>query len=308
MRDAATVSSRTHVTPGGGDDVRNVTFSRYLPAEHDTEGATVRKTGLIIAAAALALAACDPGPIGAPVPATLPPPATDVTRLVAAVRAGIDEAPSATFALDAVLGTHIEHIAGSIAFDGRTSSLTMVADDAEVRMIDKRTFTHPPSGVPVPGKDWIGTDPDSTDPIAQAAGAAIPVTVKLPDLGRALAEIDRTGRIVSAEQTRLGDLPVNHYVLELDTAKAPDLFLEFATPRLGDKPATTATAKLPAELWLDAAQRPARFTIDMSAGFAQGGPTRGATDYGDWGTPVDIQPPPAEQVVDLSELMKMMGR
>ncbi|MET8995591.1 hypothetical protein [Amycolatopsis sp. NPDC004169] len=267
----------------------------------------MRRTGPAIAAAALLLAACDPGPGGtAPAgPATPAAPVTDVAQLVAAARAGIAEAPSAAFTTTAVLGTNTTDTPGSLGFDGSTCRLTMTVDGSELRVIGKKTFTHAPAGIP--GKEWVGTDPDSTDPIARMAGGAIPVVAKLPDLCVALAEIERTGRIVSAEQTRLGDLPVDHYRLELDTAKAPELFPEFATPPLDGKPARTSTAKLPAELWLDAARRPARFTVDLSTGFPQGDPARGTTDYRDWGKPVDIQPPPADQVADLGELMKKMG-
>jgi hypothetical protein len=225
---------------------------------------------------------------------------------VADVRAGIDAAPSAAFTTKVVLGPSTTNATGSLSFDGGTSKLTMVADGQEVRVIGKRTFTHAPSGLP--GKEWVGTDADGGDLLARMAAATVPTAVKLPDLDRALEEITRTGRIVSAEPTRLGELPVNHYVLELDSAKAPSLFPEFAEPPVDGKPAKPVVAKLPAELWLDAAGRPARFTIDLSTGFPQLRPATGATDYRDWGTPVDIQPPPAEQVVALSELMKMLGR
>ncbi|MBE8520880.1 hypothetical protein ILP97_25915 [Amycolatopsis sp. H6(2020)] len=260
---------------------------------------------MIVAAAALALTACDPGPAVGPPPATLGAPVTEVAQLVADARAGIAAAPSATYTTTVVLGTSTTNASGSLSFDGGTSSFTMLADGQEVRVLGRKTFTHAPSA---PGKEWIVADPDSTDPISHAGGAAVPVAVKLPDLGRALVEIERTGRIVSAEPTRLGELPVNHYVLELDAAKAPEEFPEFAEPPVDGKPAKPIVAKLPAELWLDAAGRPARFTIDLSTGFAQLRPATGATDYRDWGTPVDIQPPPADQVVDIGELMKQLGR
>jgi hypothetical protein len=271
----------------------------------------VRTTGLIIAAAALALTACDPSSAGAPpAPATLGAPATDVAQLVATARAGIGEAESAGFTTAAVLGSTPEDVSGSLHFDGSTCNLRMILDGDEIRVLGKKTFTHAQQEA-VPGKPWIGTDPESDDVMAQAAGMAVPVIVQLPDLGRALVEIERTGRIVSAEQTRLGDLPVNHYRLELDAAKAPDLFLEFAEPPMDNKPAKAITAKLPAELWLDAARRPVRFAIDLSAGMPEGArgaeTTKGTTDYRDWGKPVDIQPPPADQVVDLSELIKKIG-
>ncbi|MET8847893.1 hypothetical protein [Amycolatopsis sp. NPDC004625] len=269
----------------------------------------MRKAGLSIATAALVLAACDPGPVPPPVPSALTAPVTDVAQLVAAARAGIAEAPSAAFGMAAVLGTDTTESTGSLSFDGSTSSLTMVLDGHEVRVIGRKTFTHSPAGLP--GKEWIGTDPDSADPVLRAAGGAVPVIVKLPDLGRALAEIERTGRLVSAEPTRLEAGPVNHYVLELDTAKAPELFPELAAPSPDGKPVRTAIAKVPAELWLDAARRPVRFAVDFTAGApagAHGDPTlRATTDYRDWGKPVDIRQPPADQVVDLGELMKKMG-
>jgi hypothetical protein len=269
----------------------------------------VRKTGLIIAAAALVLTACDPGPGGAPpsAPVTLTAPVADVAQLVAAARAGIAEAPSAAFTTTLVFGTSTTNAVGSLSFDGSTISFKMVLADTEIRVIGKRTFTHAPSG---PGKEWVGTGPGGGDLLSRAAAAAVPTGVKLPDLGRALVEIERTGRIVSAEQTRLGELPVNHYVLELDAAKAPEEFPEFVEPPVDGKPAKAITAKLPAELWLDAARRPARFTVDLSSGFPPGAsnPATGATDYRDWGTPVDIQPPPADQVADIAELMKQLGR
>ncbi|MEV6879451.1 hypothetical protein [Amycolatopsis sp. NPDC051128] len=275
----------------------------------------MRKTGFTIAVAALALTACDPAPAAGPPPTTvaaLTAPAADVAQLVAAARAGIAAAPSATFTMDAVLGTSGKSATGSLRFDGDTRSLTLTVDGSETRVIGKRSYTHVPVGLP--GKPWVGSDPDSPDrpdnPLARAAGGVVPTFVRLPDLDHALTGLARAGRIVSAEQTRLRDLPVNHYRLEIDAAKIPDLFPEFTEPPTNGKPAKPITAKLPAELWLDAAQRPARFTVDLASGFPQPGTLatfKGTTDYRDWGDPVEIETPPADQVVDIWELIKKMG-
>ncbi|WP_410623535.1 hypothetical protein [Amycolatopsis sp. cmx-8-4] len=264
----------------------------------------MRKTGPIIAMAVFALTACDPGPGSAPPPApALTAPVTDVAQLVAAARAGIAQAPSAAFTTDAVVSPDTKSVTGSLRFDGSTSSLTMLLDGSEVRVLGKKTYTRTP-GAAIPGKPWVGTDPDSPDPMAQAAGVVVPTIVQLPDLGRTLAEIERTGRIVSADRTGLA----NHYRLELDPTKAPDLFPEFIRVPLDGKPAAPVTGKLPAELWLDAALRPVRFTVDLSPGFEQPGPTvKGTTEYRDWGKPVTIEAPPGDQVVDLSELLKKLG-
>ncbi|MFI5592803.1 hypothetical protein ACIA5G_47675 [Amycolatopsis sp. NPDC051758] len=266
----------------------------------------MRKTGPAVALTALLLTACNPGAAPPPPTPTLTKPATDATQLAAAVRTGISTTPTATFTMDAEFGPTGKTATGALEFDGSTSNLTITVDGSETRVLGQRTFTHPPqSGIP--GKPWIGTDPGNPDPIAQAAAASVPVIVKLPDLGRALTEIDRAGRIVSADQATLHDQPATHYRLEIDAAKAPDLFPEFAEPPIDGKPAKPVTAKLPAELWLDTAQRPVRFTIDLTPGFAAGNSVKGTTDYRDWGDPVDIPAPPADQVVDLSELMKKMG-
>lgn len=268
----------------------------------------MRKAAPTVALAALLLTACDPShvPPAAPTPA-LAPPATDVGGLITATRTGIGQAPSATFTMDASTGDSGKSATGSLRFDGSACDLTITVDGSETRVLGKKTYTHPRQAA-IPGKPWIDTDPDNPDPLAPAAAAGVPVLVKLPDLGRALTEIERAGRILSADQTRLRDLPANHYKLEIDAAKAPDLFPEFASaPATGNQP-PPITGKLPAELWLDTANRPLRFTIDLSPGF-HGAPTtvKGTTDYRDWGDPVDIPPPPADQVVDLSELMKKLG-
>ena len=275
----------------------------------------MRKTGLTIAVAALALTACDPGPATGPPETTAPAltaPATDVTQLVAAARSGIAAAPSATFTMDAVTGTSGKSATGSIRFDGGTRSLTITVDSTEIRVIGKKSYTHGPVGLP--GKPWVGSDPGSPDspdnPVARAGDGVVATFVRLPDLDHALTGIARAGRIVSAEQTRLRDLPVNHYRLEIDAAKITDLFPEFIRVPMNGKPAEPITAKLPAELWLDAAQRPARFTVDLTSGFPQPGTPmtfKGTTDYRDWGDPVEIETPPADQVVDIWELIKKMG-
>ncbi|GLY37702.1 hypothetical protein Amsp01_037260 [Amycolatopsis sp. NBRC 101858] len=267
----------------------------------------MRKAGLLVAGVVLVLAACDPGPGAAPPPAAsavLGAPAGDVAQLVAAVRGGIAQAPSVSFTLEATFGAAPQHATGSLRFDGGATALKMVADSGETRVLGRKTYTRTPVDA-VPGKSWIGTDAGSADPVAQAMGAAVPAIVKLPDLSLALTELERTGRIVSAGQTRLDTVAVNHYRLEFDAAKAPELFPEYAEPPLDGKPAKPVTAKLPAELWLDAAQRPVRFAVELP-GLGPG--LKGTTAYHGWGEPVDIQPPPADQVLDAAELLKKMGR
>ncbi|OXM61434.1 hypothetical protein [Amycolatopsis vastitatis] len=272
----------------------------------------MRKTGLIIAAAALALTACDPGPAAAPpaAPATLTAPVTDVAQLVAGIRAGIAETPSATFAMTAVLGTTTSDVPGSLTLDGGRGSLTMVIQGSETRVIHGRTYTRMPQEI-IPGKQWMGADPDSADPVSRAMAGGEALIQKLPDLGWALLVAERSGRIVSAEQTRLGTQPVNHYRLEIDGAKAPELFPEFAHRGADDKVDKPMTAKLPAELWLDAARRPVRFAVDLTTAApknTQGDPTvKATTDYRGWGKAVEIPVPPADQVADIAELMKKMG-
>jgi hypothetical protein len=272
----------------------------------------MRKTGLIIAAAALALTACDPGPAAAPpsAPATLTAPVTDVAQLVAGIRAGVAETPSATFAMTSVLGTSTYNVPGSLTLDGGRGSITMVIQGSETRVIHGRTYSRLPPEV-VPGKQWVAENPDSPDPVSRAMAGSEALIQKLPDVGWALIVAERTGRIVSAEQTRLGTLPVNHYRLEIDGAKAPELFPEFAHRGADDKVDKPMTAKLPAELWLDAARRPVRFAIDLTAGSPpnlQGDPTaKATTDYRDWGKAVEIPVPPADQVADITELLKKMG-
>jgi hypothetical protein len=58
--------------------------------------------------------------------------------------------------------------------------------------------------------------------------------------------------------------------------------------------------RLPVKVWLDEEGRPARIATDIRSG--DGGRTKAMVDILEWGVPVDVQPPPAAQIAEASEL------
>jgi hypothetical protein len=77
----------------------------------------------------------------------------------------------------------------------------------------------------------------------------------------------------------------------------------------------TGLTELPVEVWVDADGLPARIQYSFEgsiAAAATGADTEGFStiftmELYDWGTDVTIEPPPASEVTDISELTEQLG-
>jgi hypothetical protein len=150
------------------------------------------------------------------------------------------------------------------------------------------------------GKPWGKLAADSD--LAKTMGAA---QAQQNDPSQILQQIQQAGTINRSEQTTLDGKPVTHYWIDVDTAKSLD---KLKSSGLQDSQLEQIAAKvktIPVELWLDRDLLPAQFTEDMSgviqaAGAPAGTPSMKMTiKYTDWGAPVDVQAPPADQVGEL---------
>lgn len=77
---------------------------------------------------------------------------------------------------------------------------------------------------------------------------------------------------------------------------------------LGRRTFIHAPAGIPGKEWVGTDPGSEDLVSQAAAGSAKLRPVTGATGYRGWGTPVDIRPPPAGQVVDIGEPIKQMGR
>jgi hypothetical protein len=298
----------------------------------------MRKTTLVAAGAALVLTltACsgnsatgtaEPAAAGGQSESNgssgLASPFTDAIQLASASKQGTEKSKSAKFTMEGSAAGQTMTASGAMAFDGANTKFsmtsTMAGQATEMRMVDKVMYIKLPAADQKQmgtDKSWAKISADGTDPVSQALGGALSQSAEQSDPSKMLDQISKAGRIISSDQTELNGEQVNHYKVELDVAKAVDQFTGQVPSAARDKITDMLKGKdikLPAELWLDKNNLPVQVTMDqgpmMKAMGAPGaGDSKFTMKYSDWGTQVDVAAPPADQVVDLGELMKKAGR
>ncbi|MFD9895351.1 hypothetical protein ACFWY9_38925 [Amycolatopsis sp. NPDC059027] len=294
----------------------------------------MRKTTLVAAGAALVLTltACggNSGGTGTDTKASgdgkgfgLAAPFSDALQLASASKEGTQKSKSAKMTMESSDPAKTINMNGAVKFDGQNTAMAMTMDQAgqqmEVRLVDKVLYMKmPPEQLQKmgTGKSWVKITPNGDDPISKAMGSSLAQSSEQSDPTKILEQIGNGGKIISSDQTQLNGEPVNHYVAEIDISKNLDKVLESAPAeaksQLADK---LKGVKMPVELWLNKDQLPVQMVLDSSAVAKAAGAPGGASEagkitvkYTDWGKPVDVTAPPADQVADLSEMMKTGGR
>ena len=297
----------------------------------------MRKTTLIAAGAALVLTltACSGNSAtGTAEPAAggqseskggsgLASPFTDAIQLASASKQGTEKSKSAKFTMEGSAAGQTMTASGAMSVDGANTKFsmtsTMAGQATEMRMVDKVMYIKlsPEDGKQMgTDKTWAKISADGTDPVSQAMGSALSQSAEQSDPSKILDKVSKAGRIISSDQTQLNGEQVNHYKVEIDVAKAVDQFTGQAPAATRDKfneMIKGKDIKIPAELWLNKDNLPVQVTMDQgpmmqAMGLPGGGDAKFTMKYSDWGTPVEVAAPPAEQVVDLGELMKKAGR
>lgn len=296
----------------------------------------MRKTTLVAAGAALVLTltACSGNSTtGTAQPAAaggqsqdggsrgLTSPFTDAIQLASASKKGTEQSKSVKFTMAGAAGGQTLKANGAMAFDGAQTRFSMTATAAgqttEMRLVDQVMYIKLPAGEGKQlgtDKAWAKVSADGSDPLSQALGGALSQSAEQSDPSKMLDQISKAGRIVSSDQTELDGQKANHYKVEIDLAKAVDQ-IAAQVPAAARAQVTEKfkgkDIKIPAEVWLDKDNLPLQMTMDqgpmMQALGAPAGDAKFTMKYTDWGTQVDVAAPPADQVVDLGELMKKAG-
>ncbi|MGW4486907.1 hypothetical protein ACWEOE_24055 [Amycolatopsis sp. NPDC004368] len=295
----------------------------------------MRKTTFVVAAGAalaLVLTGCGSKAENGTASATggdkassgLASPFANVLELAKASKQGTSKSKSSKMSMTMSLGGKNVTADGVMSYDpgNLKMSMTMTTDgqQSEVRLIDKTMYMKlPASEASQLGTDkpWVKISPDSDDPLSKALSGSMSQASEQSDPTKILDQISEAGRIVSSDQTTLDGQQVNHYKVEIDLAKSMDKMLESVPAESQAQVKQLLQGKdikMPAELWLDKDQLPLQITMDESEMMkAMGAPASAAgsgkivVKYTDWGTPVDVTAPPADQVTDMSEIAKHMG-
>ncbi|WP_337824180.1 hypothetical protein [Amycolatopsis sp. A1MSW2902] len=252
-------------------------------------------------------------------------PFSDALKLADAAKQGTEKAKSAKMTME-MMGQKAE---GSMRFDGENSAMAMTMDSpqgpTEMRYVDKTLYMKVPASQSKQfgsDKPWLKISPDATDPMSQSFSKMMSQSTQQSDPTQILDQVSKTGRIVSADQVDLNGEKVNHYKVELDVSKSMETYAKGMPEEVKTQMKKMLEGKsiqIPAEIWIDKDQLPVQITMDQTEmmkqlGASTGSPAAAAAGgkidvkYSDWGKPVDVTAPPADQVTDFGELMKKMGR
>jgi hypothetical protein len=153
-----------------------------------------------------------------------------------------------------------------------------------------------------PGKSWLKIDAnDKSNPMAQALGGMTEQMSKNADPRAALEQFEKAGEITSTKEEMLDGRQTTHHTITVDVEKLA-ANQEDPTMKSAMNQAIKAGLKdFPVDLWIDEDDLPARFRMDMPTPNPATGKTESVKmqiDYTDWGKPVDITAPPADEIAE----------
>jgi hypothetical protein len=97
--------------------------------------------------------------------------------------------------------------------------------------------------------------------------------------------------------------PTTHYHAEIDLQKAIDK-VPAQYKDVAEKGMKLLGSSFPVDVWIDHDGLPRRFAIDIEMP-GSGGSVTESIDYSDFGAPVNIEAPPADQVQTMSDFQRV---
>lgn len=236
-------------------------------------------------------------------------------ELVLAASAQTEKSRSSKFTLDMPVEGQELKASGEGRYDGENSALSMTVDASgeitELIMVDRVMYVKAEGlGEATGGKPWMKISADGSDPMSMMMGKMFGELVKNTDPAKVLGQVKDAGTITRSEQAELDGQQATHYSIDLEFAKLVDQQAGMGIPQemLDKMKEKAGDLTLPMELWLNSDQLPLQMTMDMAAlnkaaEQLSGQSPPAAADagkmivkYTDWGAPVTIEAPPADQV------------
>jgi len=149
-------------------------------------------------------------------------------------------------------------------------------------------------------KPWVKVDANGTDEASKAVAALVSQEQQTADPSQALQQIASAGKIDQATPDQVNGQPATRYVITVNTQKL--LNSNFISPQMRQLlESAQNVSKLPPSLtydvWISSDNLPAKMdlTEDLTV---RGNAVHVSVDmtYSDWGAPVSITAPPADQV------------
>lgn len=175
--------------------------------------------------------------------------------------------------------------------------------DISIIVLPDQVYVKAPTQIPLPpGKSWARLRPDTTNPMLQPIVRAAQETQQNVDPTQRLMQMSGAATIVESAEESLDGVRTMRYRARIDLNKAAaqvtDPWMKENVQRLLTLAQATGNTTMDYVLWLDERNRLQRFLVDQPLPGGQG-TIKTEARYHDWGQPVDIQAPPADQIADI---------
>ena len=194
-----------------------------------------------------------------------------------------------------------------IAMDETTSLAGM--GSIEVRIVDNTVYMQLPdsirsmAGTSTP---WVKIDPNGSGPISQLLSGSLSQAQQNADPSKMLDQIKSAGTITSTRSEQLGGQAVTHYTITVDLKKLIDSGnLPAAEAQQLNQAAQLGMKTETINVWTNSDNLPVKFATSVSLANPQ---SSGQTIHEDitanftqWGQPVSVTAPPADQVSTLDK-------
>jgi hypothetical protein len=218
---------------------------------------------------------------------------------------------ASTFVISSRGKTVEMHGTGAVTSDGQQGQITLdVADEGsmEERITPDGIYIDF-GGIPrlareLPdGKRWLFISYDALSAEAGTDYRALLGGGQTSNPQQGLEYLQATsGDVTKVGDDTVGGAHATHYRTTIDYAKYADEKLADAKPAVRDKVA--ALGKVPADVWINDSDRVVKthFAVDATAFGAASGSAEMTMEITGFGVPVNVEAPPADQTVDVSDV------
>lgn len=200
------------------------------------------------------------------------------------------------------------HGSGAFKVDGTNLAMQMSMDMSsigtmEMRIVDKALYMKIPANLAGQGglsadKPWFKISADGTDPLSKTLGPMIENMSANFDVSKQMEQIKAAGTITKSAKETLDGQETTHYWITVDMAKAAKSLTDPDMRKLAEQAASSAGMKsLNEEFWVNSDNLPVQVVV--ATPISAGQSANVTVKYTDWGSPVDVQAPPADQVGEL---------
>ncbi len=170
-----------------------------------------------------------------------------------------------------------------------------------MRLVDDVLYLKLPQGI-TPGKPWVKIDPNGDDPISKVLGPSLRQLKQNSDPSQTLKQFEGAGVITAKAPEQLNGLSTTHYSITVDIRKAIRGLTDPELKDMVEKALPSGVDTFPLQLWLGQDNLPVRMIMVVpfeNPSTQAPGQVRISIDYSNWGKPVEIAAPPADEVGEL---------